>query len=364
MLVKLPDGPSEVNTLHITGPELANAAYRVYEIGSGVVREGRLQGFPFLELAPTTELSAIMRPGSSPAPLFVVAHGNESRALLVQLRNGPEDILFLWAAEQPGKPGYLAPEDVEDCLSDCIRAAEDNRRFLNNHQYYYRKFWPGDELEHKLTLPPEVDIYGLAVEFRNLIGTAGFSEYVWEYGDVFQQWDFDNHLYEVPGPPAEAGYISFIPDSTGLHVVKRKWFQEDGFRRRESKWLGVDVGESFDEYLRTSAKVNARYLGTFRRTRFDISCESKRSGNVHAIMIDRCQIRDPPGPDLCQIEIEYLHSRTLRDEAAAAVEKELGYLVGEVSKVLSARRIPFRADSLSKMTYLRELRSGMTKDTT
>ena len=40
-----------------------------------------------------------------------------------------------------------------------------------------------------------------------------------EFGDEFQTWDYLNHLYDVPAPPTEQGYISFIPLSTGGYTV-------------------------------------------------------------------------------------------------------------------------------------------------
>jgi hypothetical protein len=136
------------------------------------------------------------------------------------------------------RTGTLAAVEVGDeagvlqaAVSRAVELHEANRTFLTNHQCYLRKFWPGDEIEYKLTLKEPVDIYDLTVEFRNAVSVGPLSGYLWEYRDDFQQWDFDNYLYEILGPE-EAGYISFIPDSLGTVVVKRKWFTEGAVRRR------------------------------------------------------------------------------------------------------------------------------------
>ncbi len=351
--VRLPDGPPEVNTVLVRAGDLAPAAYRVFEVGRGPVATGEFAGYPFVDLAPRPELAALVPGVRGLAPLFVLTQGREQTGLFVQVRMGSADALFVWMAEGPA---VEAGGGVGDLLGACLAGAEESRRFFNNHQHYYRKFWPGYELEHKITIAADTDIYDLAVGFRNLVGFGGFPGYLWEYGDDFQQWDFDNHLFEVTHPAAEAGYISFIPDSAGKHVLKRKWFQADGVKRREQKWLSVAVEGSFAEHIDRHVGVAAGYLGTFRRTRFDISCESARTGNVYSIMIDRCRMRDGLGPDLCQVEIEYMYSRTLRDWAATHVAGEMEQLVAESTKVLAGRGVAFEYGPLSKLSYLRRLR--------
>ena len=54
-----------------------------------------------------------------------------------------------------------------------------------------------------------------------------------EYGDEFQAWDYLNHLFAIPEPAEERGYVSFIPLSVGGYTIKRKWFDEDATRRGE-----------------------------------------------------------------------------------------------------------------------------------
>ena len=130
------------------------------------------------------------------------------------------------------------------------------------------------------------------------------------------------HIFDVTGPPREAGYISFIPDSSGTVIVKRKWFTDNFPRRRETRWRGISIPitiDSFENYTRSHVSGDIRFLGSFRRTRVDSTCEFTRTGNIYGFMVDWCRPLDrPDAPHLYQVEVEYLHSRT-RDKAARDV---------------------------------------------
>ena len=355
MAVQLPSGEAEVNTLLLRDAEVVHAPYTVYTVAGAVVDVGELSEYPFIGLMPAPRAASVLWSGHGLMPLFVINHGLTHVDLLTQVRVGDQDALFIWSAR---RDRGLDPTDglVPALLPACVEAAEASRRFLNNHQFYYRTFWPGTEIEHKITLAHTVDVYALAAMFAGRVASGGVPGFLPEYGDAFQQWDFDNVVFEIPAPAEQAGYVSFIPDSADAYVMKRKWFQHDAVRRREQKWLHVQVVGSFEDHIRGQFGVTAAFVGAFRRTRFDVSCESARTGNVYAIMVDRCQITDPGGPDLCQVEIEYLHSRTLRSSAAEHVDAELAALVSYTTGQLDALGETYECGPLSKLTYLRQLR--------
>jgi len=355
MAVQLPSGDAEVNTVLLRNTDVVRSPYTVYTVGGDVFDVGEWSGYPFVGLVPDPRLAGLLLGGHGLMPLFMISHGPAHADLLTQVRVGDQDALFMWSGNL--RVGLDAASGlVPDLLPACIEAAEASRRFLNNHQYHYQTFWPGTEIEHKITLSPTVDIYALATVFAGLVGSGGVAGFLPEYGNAFQQWDFDNVMFEISAPADEAGYVSFIPDSTDTYVMKRKWFAQDAVRRREQKWLHVQVGGSFEDHIREQFGVTAIFVGAFRRTRFDVSCESAQTGNVYAIMVDRCRISDPGGPDLCQVEIEYLHSRTLRSSAAEHVDAELGVLVTHTVRHLDALGEAYEYGSLSKLTYLRRLR--------
>lgn len=209
-----------------------------------------------------------------------------------------------------------------------------------------------------------VDLHAVTVGLRNLVGSSDLPGTVWDYRDDYQMWDFNNHMFEVLGPPAEVGYVSFIPDSSGTVIVKRKWFTEDSTRRRETRWRGVSVpdgNDGFENYVRSHVSDDFRFLGSFRRTRFDSTCEFTRTGNVYGFMVDWCRPLDRPGaPDLYQVELEYLHSRTLNTSAQFAIE-ELIVLVEATRAYLDRAGIPHKYVGESKLTYLRSLTQAESK---
>lgn len=363
LVLDVPLAREQINTLLIKHQQLKAAPYDQQVIGGAKIKSGFLDTAPFVDYTPTAAITELLSGTKGLAPIFLASmrqHGETD--LYVQLRLGSEDSLFVWAGSSADDPALYSDFPAEPILRACISATERNRHFFNSHQYYYRKFWHEWEIEHKITVSPATDVYDLAVLFRNLIGKDDFRDYMWEYGDIFQQWDIDNHLFEIAGEPGEVGYVSFIPDSAGRHVVKRKRFASDGIWRREEKRLNVDLASlSYAEYLQNQMGLTARYLGSFRRTRFDVSCESTETGNVYSIMIDRCVIKEPAGADLCQVEIEYLHSRTIRDSAAQYITGELEHLVQAVQHQLNCNDIPYEYGPLSKMSYLRMLRGDLPR---
>ncbi|HEX5404632.1 MAG TPA: hypothetical protein VFX16_20275 [Pseudonocardiaceae bacterium] len=298
--------------------------------------------------------------GLSAAPLFLFGRRGADLITHALVRLGAQDGLFI-RIPQHHHPTGLA--DLAELLSAALTATNAHREFLNNHQCCLRKFWPDEELEHKITMRGPVDLHAVVTGLRDLVGGPHLPGTIWEYRDDYQIWDFDNYLYEITGPVEEAGYVSFIPDSTGTVIVKRKWFTHDAPRRRETRWRGVPIATSttsFAGYLRSHVDGDARYRGSFRRTRLDTSCEFTRTGNVYGFMVDWS--RPPDRPDIAglyQVEIEYLHSRTLNDDAADAVDTELATLTAATRTYLDNVGIAHQPGE-SKLTYLRTLMPAPT----
>jgi hypothetical protein len=360
VVCQVPEGPGDVNTILLDDHALTGTEYWHVRSDGAPLGHGYHADCALTRLLVSEELTRLM-PGEASAPLLVAADAEDATRFFAQLRTGGRDVLAIWCGEWvgPNRPSDHG-QRLAQTLSRGLRHIEASRHFLSNYQLYFRKFKPGTEIEHKLTVTSEADIYELSVHFRNLIGSGIFSNYIWEYRDDFEQWDFDNHLYEVPGPPEEAGYISLMPSADGTAVVKRKWFTADAIERRESKWTGVTLAGSGTEYISQRFGVVGRYLGAFRRTRFDISLESIVTGNVYAIMIDRCRFDRDDWPDLCQIEVEYLKSRTLRASAAGALRAEMRQIVDATRGELDRLGIDHVESPLSKLTYMRQLHESAT----
>jgi hypothetical protein len=359
LVCRLADGPADINTLLLDDQALTGMEYWHLSHEGRVLAAGRHAGAVLSRLRVVDELTQLM-PGESIAPLLVAAEARDATHFFVQMRTGDQDLLAMWCGAVKG--AYRTTDHgrrLADMLVRGLRKAESNRLFLNNHQLYFSRIKPGTEIEYKLTVTSTIDLYDLSVHFRNLIGRAPLSGYIWEYRDDFEQWDFDNFIYEIPGPPEEAGYIAFMPDSRGTAVVKRKWFESDAVERRESKWPGVALTVPEVDYIRQRFGVESRYLGYFRRTRFDISLESVASGNIYALMIDRCRFDRDGWPDLCQIEVEYLKSRTLRASAGRTLGDEMRYIVDVARAELDHLGISYVESPLSKLTYMRQMRDGV-----
>ncbi|MGH3687635.1 MAG: hypothetical protein ACRDQ9_01785 [Pseudonocardiaceae bacterium] len=295
-------------------------------------------------------------PGQAVAPLFILGRAGDIIILHAQVRLGDRDALFVRSGTTPVAGKQI---NFPALLSEAISQAGRHREFLNNHQCCYTNFWPEDEIEHKITLTAPVDIHAITVDLRNLVGSSQMPDYIWDYRDDYQMWDFDNHMFAITEPVSDAGYISFIPDSAGTVIVKRKWFVRDTIRRREARWRNVAIPATqtgFDTYLQTEVKVNANYVGSFRRTRFDTTCEATHTGNIYGLMVDWCRpLRDLRNKHLYQVEIEYLHSRTLEPGSADAVDEELRFLVSVVQRYLQSSNIPHVSGGESKLTYMHSL---------
>lgn len=144
-------------------------------------------------------------------------------------------------------------------------------------------------------------------------------------------------------------------------IVKRKWFIFNSLRRREARCRGVRIPitvDGFEDYVRSHVSGKIRFLGSFLRTRFDSTCEFTRTGNIYGFMVDWCRSLDrSDAPHLYQVEVEYLHSRTLDVTARDAVETELATMKSAVQAYLDRVGIDHLPGE-SKLAYMRSLMSA------
>lgn len=238
-------------------------------------------------------------------------------------------------------------------LEPALRRWATDALFLNNHQRYYRKCFPGRELEHKYTLtPPTADIWTLTCELMEVVGGGQWPGYVLEYRDEFQAWDYLNHLFQVVAPEEDRGYVSFIPTTDGKNLVKRKWFFQDAFERRESHTYGVELPDGPEAYLREQLKVQVRALPSFRRVRYDINFESLASGHVYGIFFDTVTLIDGSPTRLQQCELEYLRSRRVLEPDQDVALAELEDLATRLEEFLRAHGLTDQRGTYSKLSFL------------
>lgn len=357
---ELPDDEvGHANTTLLTFDELGDLSLRL--IRRGIITDGPVCPPPLFTptLRPNaawSQLAAGIWPGQAPMPLVLLTRHHETITAHGLVRLAGDSALFL-------RLGIAGDPDASlvDLFTATLTLAGQHRAGANNHQCCLHDLHPGVELEHKLTLNTPVDLHGVIVDLREHIGDQ--PGWVWEYRDDWQLWDFDNHLYDITAPAEEAGYVSFIPDSAGTTIVKRKWFHEDHPCRREQRWRGVALAPTdYAAYLVDVFGVEAAQLGSFRRTRFDTTAEARATGNVYGVMADWCRPHHvhATSDQLWQIEIEYLHTRTLQpaDPAAAAIHAELEELVRFTRSYLDRCGVAYTTPGESKRTWLRALNSG------
>lgn len=297
-------------------------------------------------------------PSQRPVPLLLLTRHGRTVLAHSLVRLDAERAVFARVGAcgtvDPDNDEQTVRRDLPALVAAALDLADKHRVGAYNHECAHHDLRAGIEVEHKLTLLSPVDLHGVLSDLREQI--AAHPTWLWDHGRDWQWWDFDNHLYDIPHGP-EAGYVSFIPDAAGTSIIKRKWFHQDQLARPERRWRGVDVGPGYEHYLRTVLGAQAAHLGSFRRVRLDTDLEVRVSGNVHSIMLDWCRPHDG-GEHLWQIELEYLHTRTLdprRSPAAESIDTELDQLVQLVRNYLHRQDIPYSRPGESKRTWLRRL---------
>lgn len=270
-----------------------------------------------------------------------------------QIRFLQEDACFIRLTDQPiptADPLSL------DWLAEAVRRHGQESLFLNNHQRYYRKCFKERELEYKYTLTAPVDSWTHTADLYRELRAGALPGYVMEYRDEFQAWDYLNHLFEITGPEPEVGYVSFIPTTDGRHLVKRKWYAQDTFDRRETHTYGVEVTDDggFEEWITRELQVTAVRLPSFRRVRYDVNFESLRTGHVYGIFFDHCSLTDDSSVTLNQCELEYLRSRTVLEPDEDAVITEITAVAAWLERFLRERGLSDQPGYYSKRTFLKD----------
>lgn len=291
---------------------------------------------------------------ASLAPLWLLVETYQGVHLFAALRHMLSDALFVRLDLE------AVPHASVEAL--CRLAAERQREhslILNNHQCYYRRLFPGEEIEHKYTLSPDTDIWAVALRLYQAVREGELPGFIPEYGDEFQAWDYLNHLFAIPEPAEERGYVSFIPLSVAGYTIKRKWFDEDATRRGE-KYQPAPAGiADLAEHVRvTMGLPAAEQLPTFRRIRYDLNLESLRTGHVFGIFFDHSVILDGPMAELVQCELEYIRTRSALRQAEAVVLEELEEVATWLEQFLAAEGLSSERGVYSKLSFLRDAVAG------
>ena len=339
------------NTVHlIFGAETASC--KVVAWNGDVVAEVTQPGsalFDGMQLAgPLADVLRLHRAGMAYAPLFL-GHADADRIhLYSQVRFTGRDALFIRTGSTTQGESDLP----------WLRAAWQNHQeqtlFLNNHQCYYRKVLRGKEIEVKFTLQGVVDIWGMTLETLRRIERGQLPGFIPEYRDEFQQWDYVTHLFDIPSPPEERGYVSFLPTTDGRDIVKRKRFVVDQRVRDESISAPLQIEGAYEDWIAQSLGVVATRLPALRRVRYDVNLESLVSGHVYGIFFDRCTVE---GHDavLQQCEVEYLRSRCLGEPDEASMWTEFETVLQFVRELLTEHQLPWEEGYTSKLTFLRDV---------
>ncbi|GAA3388853.1 hypothetical protein [Streptomyces roseoviridis] len=270
-----------------------------------------------------------------------------------QIQFHPEDACFLRTSQTSIGHG---PVEALHWLGPVLDAHRASSMALNNHRRYFRKHFEGTELEFKYTLDPAPDIWAEAMELLKALRDGELEDCRPEFRNEFQIHHTENHLFNVTGPDTEIGYASFIPTVTAGHVLKRKYFKEDSFARREELVHGIDVSpDRFETYLRDELGLQVRAMPPFQRVRYDIQCESMRTGHIYGIFLDRCALLAAPEVVLSQCELEYLRSRSVLPQDRDEVLSEMHRVDAWLRSHLGTRGWTAERTFYSKRSFLRDV---------
>lgn len=287
------------------------------------------------------------------APLcYLAEHPEGGYHAYAQIRFYAADACFVRTTREPVGEGAV---ETLRWLEPMLAAHTESALRLNNHLRYFRTHSAGTELEYKYNLEPPPDIWATSMELLKSLRHGELPHCRPEYREEFQIHSFDNHMFDVIGPDAEVGYASFIPRADGGYVLKRKWFAEDTFARREQLFTDINVSpDTFGEYLRSELNLQVRAMPPFRRIRYDIQCESMRTGHIYGIFFDRCSLLAAPEVVLSQCEIEYRRSRSLLDDNEGGMLLEMERIDRWLLSYLAARGLTKERTYYSKRTFLRD----------
>lgn len=277
-------------------------------------------------------------------PLFYLRETTEKTVIYSQLRFTNEDMIFIKTKDIAGS------SDINELISAGLEVHAENCVFLGNHQCYYRKMESAKEIEYKFNMKDNADPWVLIKELFNDTANGKLEDYIFEYRDDFQKWDYMNYMFKIYGDETEKGYISFIPQTNGKYLIKRKIYQRDQMSRIEIHYKNVSIDCPLREYIENEFNLHDYYeFPPFRRIRYDINIENCRTGNVHGIFFDYITVE---GHDqvLKQCEIEYLRTRSLFDNNE--YREELEHLNNYMKNFFNERSIKYEETFYSKLSFM------------
>ncbi|MEV8424518.1 hypothetical protein [Streptomyces niveus] len=334
-------GPCPAEALHPGGTRLGAASIDGGELFPDAIAGPALRGL----------VGAEAGPGLVPL-CYLAEHPGGGYHAYAQIRFHPEDACFVRTTREPVGCG---PVEELHWLGPVLTAHAESGTALNNHLRYFRKHFSGTELEFKYTLDPAPDIWAASMELLKALRDGELDGCRPEYREEFQIHHTENHLFDVTGPEPEIGYATFIPTVTAGHVLKRKWFTEDTFARREELTHGLDITpDRFGEHLSEDLHLEVQAMPPFQRVRYDIQCESMPTGHVYGIFLDRCALLAAPEVVLSQCELEYLRSRSILDHDPDEALSEMERIDGWLREYLSARGWATEHTFYSKRSFLRD----------
>jgi hypothetical protein len=93
----------------------------------------------------------------------------------------------------------------------------------------------------------------------------------------------------------------------------------------------------------------------FKRVRYDVQCESMRTGHIYGLFFDHCSLIDAPDVVLSQCEVEYLRSRNLLECEEGEVVAEMDRIDAWMREFLADRGWAKERTFYSKRSFLRDV---------
>ena len=274
-------------------------------------------------------------------PLFYVNIEDNKANIMSQLRYTESDIVYMFI-------GSVSENlDYNHIYEEALKMHAQEHVFLDNYQCYYRKMRLGTEIEYKYNILSDTDPWIIANDFFTDLNEGNIPDYVCEYGDVLQKWDYMNYMFFVYGEGE--GYISVIPQTNGKYLLKRKIYKEDSLERIELHYKDEVIEGSFKEHLEKKFNVTCAELPPFRTIRYDIDMENVKTGNIFGVFFDYISIEGKPNI-LKQCEIEYLRTRSLKENDE--YPREQLELKEFVTNYMKNHGVDFEETFYSKLSFL------------
>ncbi|MEG3838622.1 hypothetical protein [Microcoleus sp. herbarium14] len=248
-------------------------------------------------------------------------------------------------------------ELVIEGLRLALESHQKHKLFLNYNTYSLKKFCPEKEIEYKLNISEDTNIWNLVKQFYKEIAAGKLTHFTFGFTLPFKQAEFANYLFEVQEPISEKGYVSFIPCPNGDYIVKQKIYQQDSLERIERTKTNVIIETTFEDYLKEKhPHLVYNRLSPFTRIRYHIHVESLETGNIYSVVFDKSFIEQSDYIPLLQCEVEYIKTRTIG--AMCSVMDELEQVYKFTKDFMSSLQITYQETFYSKLSYLKDYESS------